>query len=154
MKVLFKKPPQITLAVLILWAFISGVGYAKLSCGKVSQDRCFKASNRTYDNVSLGLQCQRSPSQGYNQELNNTLASAYIGGCCSPVSSCCEAEKCDTFKRVTFYQPSAPQTTSIQANSITIAVNDINLEKILIHKDWFTHLFSIPLYIQNKSILC
>jgi len=154
LKAMFRKPTQLTLSVLILWALISGVGYAKLSCCKVSQDRCFKASNRTHGNVSLGIKCQRSPSRGNAQEPSITLASANIGGCCSPVSSCCEAEKCDTFKRVTFYKPVAPRTTITPANSSTIAVNDINLEKILIHKDCLPNLASIPLYIQNKSIIC
>lgn len=140
--------------VLALWTFFSGVGYSELIRCSAKLEGCIKAANGSCCDVAFKVQCQQYSSHDSIRQRNGTLAITEQNEHSKPISTCCLPEKCDDRIQIGLYKPSTLQYGGLHSNSAILTGMDSIYGMSPLQKVGFVNLLSIPLYIQNKSILC
>ena len=154
MKEMYRKPAQLTLALIISWIVTYGIVFAKPLCCGATADRCIPAFNRIQVDATLITKCSASLSHRYNLTPPWTAASEILPKDANAGPSCCENDPCGGFNLTAwYYTPSqlCPIAQVKEFGSFHVAnglQNTLNIESqsVLLHPT--------SIYILTKSIIC
>lgn len=154
MKEMYKKPAQLTLALLISWIVSFGIVFAQpLCCGTII-DRCFPAFKRTHIADALSIKCGASLSQRRNSQLHAIGSPVILQADYDDDVTCCEKQPCDGFNQTTCFNSSPAQNSILPVTRVGLVGANNGFQNALNLKSQSIPLRLTPIYILTKSIVC
>ena len=154
MKETYKKPAQLTLALLISWIVTYGMVFAQpLCCGTVT-DSCIPAFNSTQFDADHSIKCRASLSHRCNPPVPAIVSSEILLADFDTDSNCCEKKPCDGFNQTKCFNSSSQQSPNLPVKKFGLVDAIDGFQNTLTQKSLSIPLRLIPIYILTKTIIC
>ena len=154
MKEMYKKPAQLTLALIISWIVTFGIVFAQpLCCGTII-DRCLPAFKRTHIDDAHSIKCRASLSQRRNSQLYAIGSPVILQADYDDDVTCCEKQPCDGFNQTKCLNSSSQQSPNLPVKKFGLVDAIDGFQNTLTQKSLSIPLRLIPIYILTKTIIC
>jgi hypothetical protein len=154
MKEIFKKPAQLTLALLISWIVTYGIVFAQPLCCGTTIDRCLPAIKRTQTAPPLSIKCRAPLSQRRNPQLYAIGSPAILQPDFDDDVTCCKKESCDGINQTTYFNSSPAQNSILPVTRVGLVGAKNGFQNALNLKSQSRPLRLTSIYILTKSIVC
>ena len=154
MKEMYKKPAQLTLALLISWIVTYGIVFAQpLFCGTII-DRCLPAFKRTQIDAALSIKCRASLSQRGNSQLYAIGSPVILQADYDDDVTCCEKKPCDGYNQTACFNSSPAQNSLFPVTRVGLVCANNGFQNALNVKSQSMPFRLKSIYILTKSIVC